>query len=399
MAGFLETGDKKLCCGCSACAEVCPANAIVMKPDREGFLYPSIDSAKCKRCGRCFRTCPNYDDNMELLPNGKPAAFAMRLRNEKILLDSTSGGAFSAICQAAGEDALFAGAAYGENLSVRHELVGAEELYRLRKSKYVQSDMNNCFSKVKAALEEGKKVVFSGVSCQVGGLRSFLERDYENLITVDIVCHGATSPLFYKKYLAYMGEKRSSTPDSIDFRCKLTGEWEKSRIHITFCNGSDYSEIYNNTKDPYMKAFLSRICLRESCYQCPYRGINRCADLTISDFWGAWRIFPDKETVKGMSCVLANTERGKSLVGCIIEHGIADVFPVDFESDVKPYNNYMPDVSGLEKRSDFFETFLDKNMSELIEECIVPYTFKDKIAISDEEKTAIRQELKSRKKQ
>lgn len=393
MAGFLETGDKKLCCGCGACAEVCPGKAITLKPDAEGFLYPNVDLSMCQRCGTCFRTCPYYDDNADMLPNGKPEAFGLQLREEKVLLDSTSGGAFSAICEAAGEDGLFAGAVYGEDLSVYHELVGKEELSRLRKSKYVQSDMHGCYTKVKEALEAGKKVVFAGVSCQVGGLRSFLQRDYDGLTTVDIVCHGAASPMFYRMYLDYMAKKRGCGVQSVDFRSKCTGQWEKSRFQLKFTDGSEYSEIYNNSKDPYMKAFLSRICLRESCYQCPYRGIDRCSDLTVSDFWGAWRIFPDEETVQGMSCVLANTERGRELVRIIKEQGIADIFPVDFEEDVKPYNNYMPDASGLEARPGFFEKLRAGDMDALINECIMPYPFKDRIAISDEEKAKIRSEL------
>lgn len=393
MAGYLETGNTKLCCGCGGCADTCAQNAISMIPNAEGFLYPSIDLTKCLQCGECIRACPYYDSNADMLPNGKSDAFALQLCDEKILLDSTSGGAFSAICMAAGEDTLFAGAVYDENLSVLHELVGAGDLPRLRKSKYVQSDMNGCFSKVKDALENGQKVVFAGVSCQVGGLRSFLQHEYDGLTTVDIVCHGVASPMFYRKYLDYMSKKHGAPLESIDFRCKSTGEWEKSRFRITFRDGGEYSEIYNNAKDPYMKAFLSRICLRESCYQCPYRGINRCSDLTISDFWGAWRIFPDDETVQGMSCILANTDRGRNLIDSIMKQKIADVFPVRFEEDAKPYNNYMPDASGLEARAGFFEKFAAGDMDALINEYIIPYQFKDRIAISDEEKARIRREL------
>lgn len=198
---MIQIRDKKKCCGCTACVEICPKQCIKMKPDMEGFLYPTVDQDKCIDCGTCDGVCPTLNGKLEIETVQK--AYLVQHRNDDVRMDSSAGGAFTAIASYVLErGGVVFGAAYNKNFQVRHTYIEkVEELRKFRNSKYVQSDMGNCFRQARDFLKADRWVCFSGTPCQIEGLANFLKKPYEQLILVDVVCHGIPSPLIWNKYL------------------------------------------------------------------------------------------------------------------------------------------------------------------------------------------------------
>jgi len=218
----IEIKDKSKCCGCTACASVCPMDCIEMKEDMEGFLYPSVDKGKCIDCGACERVCPIQNPTKEVLQD--QMGYLVQHKDEAVRLDSTSGGAFTAIATTVLEKGgVVFGAAYDESFHVHHTYVEkVKDLAIFRNSKYVQSDLGNCFRQVREFLRNDRWVCFSGTPCQIEGLNKFLGKQYEKILLVDVVCHGVPSPLIWKKYLEYQGVV-DKKPDNIRFRDKYYG--------------------------------------------------------------------------------------------------------------------------------------------------------------------------------
>ena len=202
---MIEIKEKSQCCGCTACSSICPKKAIMMKQDEEGFMYPIIDKSKCVNCGLCDKVCPvkNAKEN-----GNNQHAYIFQNADDKIRRESTSGGAFTAIAEyVIDNNGIVYGAVFDEKYKVIHKGIdNKEELYKFRNSKYVQSEMENCYSEIKEYLNKGKLVCFSGTSCQVEGLKNYLGKHYENLILVDVVCRAVPSPLIWKKYLNMIKE-------------------------------------------------------------------------------------------------------------------------------------------------------------------------------------------------
>jgi coenzyme F420-reducing hydrogenase beta subunit len=294
------------CTGCTACAAVCPKGCISMQPDADGFCHPVIDESSCIGCGLCKKVCPVLHP---VTLEHTPTAWAAESRDEASRLKSTSGGVFPELAKDILErgGAVF-GAAYDENFRVIHICAeGTGELDRLRGAKYAQSDMSDIFVDVKSRLDVGQQVLFSGTPCQVLGLKTYLRKDYANLLTVDLVCHSVPSPLAWEKYLEYISGGKTIT--AVNLRSKDTG-WSRYR----YCNRFDYADGSNRTdgsgQSLYMKLFVGGYITRPSCANCPAKGYARVSDLTLGDFWGIWDIRPELDDDRGVSLVMAQTEKG-----------------------------------------------------------------------------------------
>ncbi|MBQ9773717.1 MAG: Coenzyme F420 hydrogenase/dehydrogenase, beta subunit C-terminal domain [Clostridia bacterium] len=296
-----------LCTGCGACYNKCPVDAITMQSDDEGFLAPRIKESMCTNCGACLKACP-VEHPIAL--NAEPDCYAA-WTDEETRLKSSSGGFFSIlanyILDAGG---VICGAAYANDyLEVKHVWIDRkEDLQALRGSKYLQSEIGETYRQAKQYLVEGRPLLYTGTPCQIAGLKNYLNRDYENLYLVDIMCHGATSPAVYK---AYVTEKsRGSKITRMDFREKAHWGWG-SAFSLFTENGTVYRE--NCYNDPYMKGFLSALTTRKSCDTCRYANIHRVSDFSLGDFWGVGDLAPDCDDRKGTSLILVNSEKARAL--------------------------------------------------------------------------------------
>ena len=306
----IEILDKLECCGCGACAQKCPQKAVLMKENEEGFLYPLIDKEKCINCGLCEKVCPQLK---EVSKKEIPQAYAVKNKNLEELKNSSSGGVFIILANYVIENnGIVFGAAYDENLNVNHIKVKDKASLRLLQgSKYVQSNVNNTYKEAEKELKENKLVLYSGTPCQIAGLKSYLMKDYENLITCDLVCHGVPSQKLFQKYIEYLSEKFKSRVVKYNFRSKIKKGWglfsqiETEDGKIRFVE-PDF--------DPYYSNFLSSNTYRESCYKCRYSNYNRVSSITLADYWGINRIHPNFYSEQGNSLILINDNKGKDIL-------------------------------------------------------------------------------------
>lgn len=314
--------DKNKCTGCTACMNICPKNAISMKEDKEGFKHPVIDQDKCINCGLCQKTCPVLNTKSN---NSLNECYVGFNNNEEERLNASSGSIFSLVADyVLDSNGIVIGAAFDENNVLKHIAISNKnELEKLKKSKYVQSDLNNIFKIVKDSVE-AKKVLFVGTPCQVAGLKSFLRKDYGNLICIDIICHGVPSPKLFSKYIQELENSNNDKVVNYDFRDKSTG-WDTYSNNITFTKSSIKTLSKNN---PYMNLFLSDVALRESCYDCNFKIGNKYSDITLGDFWGVKKYYPEMYNKNGVSCIIVNTEKGKEVIESIkndITHKKCDI--------------------------------------------------------------------------
>ena len=307
---MIEIKEKKLCSGCTACASICPKKCIQMQLDEEGFLYPVIDVKCCVNCGSCENVCPIHNPVKEEKVPQK--AWLVQHENEAVRLDSSAGGAFTAIATVVLEKGgVVFGAAYDDGFQVYHTYVeDVNELQKFRNSKYVQSDLRSCFKQVKQFLKENRWVCFSGTPCQIEGLSKFLGKSYDRLLLIDVVCHGIPSPLIWNKYLEYQ-KVDSDKPDNIRFRDKFYG-YKYSTMSL-IRNGKN---VYHagSQLDPMLRAFFSDICDRPSCYECPFKKRYRVSDLTIWDCFSVYDFDKDMDDDRGTTRVLCHTEKGTDFI-------------------------------------------------------------------------------------
>ena len=303
---------KEFCTGCTACASICPSGVISMKEDQEGFLHPSVDSDHCDDCGLCEGVCPVLAGKSPVNSDTKVYA-AMNLQDRE-RLTSTSGGVFVLLCKwILDQNGVVFGAAFDENWNVEHRGTEREtEIAAFKTAKYTQSKMGDAFAQVKRYLSEDRYVLFSGTPCQVAGLQSFLGKQYEKLFLVDLICHGVPSPFVWQRYLKYRRKKDADNAEivQVNFRNKETG-WTGYSVYIEYTNGATYAAI--NRDDPYMRAFIGNLDLRQSCYHCSFKGIQRFSDFTLGDYWGVWNQEPDFHDDKGTSIVLVHSSKGEDL--------------------------------------------------------------------------------------
>lgn len=295
------------CTGCRACEQLCAHHAISMAPDKEGFMTACIDEDKCVDCGLCRKRCPQN----QLVEKSSPQlSMAVRDKDDAELKASASGGAFAAVAKVIlAHGGMVVGAAYNDDLTVSHIVVeSAEDLPLLQSSKYVQSNTEATYRQVKEVLKQGREVLYSGTPCQIGGLKSFLRRDYDQLYTMDLICHGVASPKLFAKYLVWLGGKMNGKIIGYDFRDKSCG-WGLDYMTKT----KTKTKTKPSTLDPYYFHFLKGTTYRECCYRCRYCSKERVGDITIGDYWGIEKEHPDFYSTKGVSCMLMNTDKGMKL--------------------------------------------------------------------------------------
>lgn len=303
--GMPRLADHSVCTGCTACAGGCPKDAITMVRDREGFLYPHINSALCIRCGHCTAVCPAARKRE---PGPLPAVYAAWNKEDPIRKDSTSGGIFSLLAENTLESGgVVFGAAFDAKLHLRHiACFKKEDLRHLRGAKYIQSNLGDTFREIRELLKT-RPVLFSGTPCQVDGLYRFLGCRPENLTTCDLVCHGVPSPGVWEDFISSVQTRKKKPLQTVRFRNKVTG-WKDSHFTLLYKDGSVDSAPLFRTE--YGRAFGRALFLRPSCYRCPYTSMTRTGDLTLGDFWG---LRPDElpdQQEKGVSLLMVNTAHG-----------------------------------------------------------------------------------------
>ena len=333
------------CTGCAACFNACGHAAITMDRDGDGFLIPTVDPSKCVECKLCEKSCPVLQPLSEagIL---SPKVFAMWSGPDRRL--SSSGGAFSAFARKVlSEGGVVFGAAFDQDLHCRHvEIRRVEDLSPLRGSKYVQSEIGDVFKRVKEHLKAARKVLFCGTPCQVAGLKRFLRKPDENLLTLDLICHGVPSDEVFQSYLKKISSRFASDPEGFEFRDRDGWGFTPS-ISI----GGKFRPIYD-VDALYMEAFNASAIFRKCCYHCPYSGLPRVGDCTLGDFWGIGRYgIPFRhDTMKGVSLVLANTEQGEEAVrclsGCFVEERTLEEALIE-NHNLKSPSNPHPDREGI----------------------------------------------------
>ena len=316
--------NKKDCCGCHACATVCAKHCIAMQTDEEGFLYPVVDKDTCTDCGLCEKVCPVINQSE---PRKPLKVYAAKNKNEEIRRQSSSGGIFTLLAEKIiGEGGVVFGARFDEAWNVVHSWTDTiEGIAAFRGSKYVQSTIGCTYKEAKRFLLQGRKVLFSGTPCQIAGLKKYLCKDYDNLLAIDVVCHGVSSPLVWRRYL---NDVRGTFPSQcsitdISFRDKRNG-WKK----YAFCLRYDISKVTSNlsstskvegeflqpfTENIFMKGFLRNIYLRPSCYACVARSGKSGSDISIADFWGVQNFYPEFDDDKGIGLILINSDKGEEV--------------------------------------------------------------------------------------
>ena len=327
-----------------------------MRPDTEGFSYPKIDNAKCIKCSLCKKICPALNPLKKECEYTK--AFAAVNKDENIRLESSSGGIFTALAEKIIEEGgVVFGAKFTDDFSVAHGFAETNEgLADFRGSKYLQSIIGNSYKDCKHFLNAGRKVLFSGTPCQIQGLKKYLGCEYENLLTVDFICHGVPSPLLWKKYIDYRAGKFLAKRGDIvktAFRQKNDG-WKLFSLSLTFANNREYRATLK--KDPYMQIFLRDLALRNSCYNCFARGIARVSDITLADFWGVQNVLPEIDDDKGTSFVIAHSDTSNKLL-CKLQNCTFTEIAV---SDGAKYNTATENSPKKPKQRDYFYSDLEK---------------------------------------
>lgn len=346
--------STNLCSGCKACEQACNKNAITMQVNSEGFWYPKIDEEKCNNCGLCDKLC-HYKNLVESKPLYE--AYACINKNDEVRYNSTSGGAFYELAKyVISQNGCCFGCEMNSAVEAVHSYAETlEDCKKYQGSKYVQSDIGKSYSKAKEFLNAGRMVLFTGTPCQINGLKKYLVKDYENLLTMDVVCHGVPSPKVLKKYILELEEKFGARIVDIKFRDKREN-WSKSVVVVVVEGGKEYY-CSKGESNVYIQLFLKNICLRASCHNCQANGDNRLADISLADFWGVQNSYPDMFDDKGTSLVLVNTQKGKQIFEKISDNML--VKPVDFEIAAKSNPCISSSVAPHKNRDEFFKN-LDK---------------------------------------
>lgn len=362
MPGYLASHIKSRCCGCEACAQVCPKDAISMSEDEEGFQYPCIDGALCVQCGMCYKVCP-YENDPER-SKSPLLVFGGYHKNETIREASTSGGAFTALANGWCDDNSVIFGAVAQGITVRHEYTAHKgEIAAFRKSKYVQSQIGNSYAVAKDFLQAGKKVLFSGTPCQIAGLRAFLGgQNWPQLLTVEVICEGVPSPHFIRSYNTAMQEKFGSKIKDLDYRFKDGRRWDFEVMTTLLENGRCIK--MDRWFNPFWSIWLDHLMSRPSCYECPYAATARTADITLGDLWGVHLYCPE----------LYGNNGGASLILCNMEQGVQAFetaqreltgHKLNFEEALKYQSPLRKAIDGNPQRGEFMRDVKELSYEEL----------------------------------
>ena len=311
---MIKISDKTNCCGCNACGDVCPKGSITFKTDLEGFWYPEVNMDTCIDCHLCEKVCPIINI-MDLKKNDYPHpahTIAAINRNMRVRWNSTSGGAYSALAETMLEEGGYvSGAIYNEGFTGVHNYVtnNPEDLEKLRSSKYLQSNAEGLFKQIKELLIKGEKVLACGTPCQMAALRSYLRKDYENLVIVDFICRGVNSPKVYRAYLDSLEKKYGSKVVNVKAKNKELG-WRNLTRKVTFDNGQSYYGVLMD--DDFRRGYHTNVFCRPSCYDCKFKQFPRIADITLADYWGIEKVDKNLDNNIGTSLILLNSRKGTS---------------------------------------------------------------------------------------
>ncbi len=372
------------CCGCSSCVQVCPINCISFNEDKQGFRYPVVNQSICIDCGSCERACPILTPHSEHIPL---LVYAAKNNNAEIRKNSSSGGIFTLLAERViSEGGVVFGARFDEHWEVVHDFTETVEgLAAFRGSKYLQSRIEDNYQKANSFLVKGRKVLFSGTPCQIAGLKSYLKKDYDNLVCVDFVCHGVPSPKVWRRYLKEVARKSDKNSvsrmfisktdtliKSVNFRDKATG-WKKYSFTVSLSKTSVVGE--QNTvsqsaifsENAFMKAFLKNIILRPSCYACRFREGRSGSDITLGDFWGIDKFRPEVDDDLGVGLIMINSDKGSSICSSIF----ADCIEMPYD-DAKKHNPSIYSSSKIHPMRPYFFWSLDKsfNLHRLIDRSV-----------------------------
>lgn len=298
------------CCGCGNCANACPKNAITMRPNGEGFLTPCIGHI-CVDCGLCLNVCPQTK-NIEL--QREQIALGAITKDREVLAKAASGGVFGTIAKhVLTKNNSFVCAASFIDGEVRHIITSnVDDIKKCQGSKYVQSNLGDCFLKIKEILKNGNNVVlFSGTPCQVSALYSYLHNRPSNLYTLDLVCHGVPSPKFLSSDLRHY-DKTGKTLKDVRFRWRNPNKEKTSSGFILSIVKSNSTRLYSSSYDPYYASFMRGESFRESCYNCHYANLKRVGDISIGDFDSAKR-YPHFHPGEAKSITIINNQHGEEL--------------------------------------------------------------------------------------
>lgn len=397
--------NKKDCCGCHACVTVCAKRCIMMQTDSEGFLYPVVDKDACTDCGLCEKVCPVIHQSSPVEPQ---ATYIAINPDEAVRLQSSSGGIFTLLAeQVIAEGGVVFGARFDKDWSVIHSWTDTVAgLAAFRGSKYVQSRIGDSYREAREFLRQGRKVLFSGTPCQIAGLRKYLRKDYDHLLTVDFICHGVPSPGVWQRYLSELREElrakrgvgKNTVPLSMDelpvitgisFRDKTNG-WKKFGFRLRYAASEAASNSVSASaikvekeflqpfpENPFMRGFLADVYLRPSCYACPAKSGKSGSDITIADAWGMENFADEHDDDKGACYVLENTAKGDTMMGTISFQKV----DMDVELVKKHNSAWMNSALPHPKRGLFYRLFSssDRNFNEIIEQTLPSSSFLDKL--------------------
>lgn len=385
---MIKISDKSKCCGCNACVQRCPRQCIKMHEDAEGFLYPEVDESGCNNCDLCEKVCPMLNRNE---PQQPISVYAAKNNDEEQRLRSSSGGIFILLAKRIiSQGGVVFGARFDEKWEVEHCYAETlEECTPLMRSKYVQSRIGNCYVEAERFLKQGRKVLFVGTSCQIAGLHKFLRKVYDNLLTVDFICHGVPSPGVWRNYLEEIKSSRSEAAGKntvltdITFREKQLGgySWGKYGFVVlkSPTEGDKKSVLLSSTfqDNVYMKAFLGNFILRPSCYSCVAKQGESGADITIADFWGINEFHPEFNDDKGVGLVFIHTNNGAEAWEQISAQ--LTTLSTTVEDATKHNSSYLNSVGIPPKREIFWKTFRRTKSLETAYNAATRYSFVEKV--------------------
>lgn len=387
---MIEIENKTDCCGCQACGDICHAGAISFHPDHEGFWYPEVDRNKCTDCHLCEKICPVLNiDALKHHNKSAPKVFGGYNKDIVIRFDSTSGGVFSLLAQAMyKQKGYVSGAIYTDDFKVVNFISDdKKDLRRLRSSKYVQSNAEGLYKRIKSLLESGEKVLACGSPCQMAALRSFLRKDYENLIIVDFLCRATNSPKVFEKYKESLEARYGSKIVAIKDKNKDHG-WHSLARKVTFENGQIY--YGEGHEDDYRRGYHANVFERPSCYECKFKGIPRISDITLGDFWGIGSVDLSLEQNLGTSLVMINSEKGEKYFDIIMDKLVMKEFSLD---DIVPGNSTaimggkLPYPAGID-RNEFFKALDEMPFDECAAK-FFPYVSEQKVTLKRKIRTML----------
>ena len=330
---MIEIKKKVNCCGCEACGNICPKGAIKFASDDKGDLYPNVSEELCVDCRLCEKVCPIINK-----PNSvnfdSPRAFAAWNYNSDQRNNSTSGGVFPLLANVVLENGGYvSGVMYEDDFTISHTIISKScNLHKILKTKYAQSNNNGVYKKVKELLISDNSVLYCGTPCQVAGLKGFLMKDYDKLLTVELFCHGVINQIIFKKYLESIEKHNKSRVKSVEFRNKRNG-WDKSSTVVSLANGSEYNK---SNEDEYLMGYLRyNLYIRPSCTDCEFKSFPRQADISIGDLWGVETIMPEHDN-KGASAVLINSKKGQAFFEKISDKLFINELSLDFVVENNP---------------------------------------------------------------